>query len=646
MDKPTIRQLRGYSLDPGFSTRLDTAGINEIIYSVQWEDLTLGPKGQYFEVIDHDPASNCFYEPVNLNDIYILAQNGLAPSEGNPQFHQQFVYTIAMKTLEHFESSLGRKIIWATNLKFKSKEKSQKHITSFDKPPTGTYNATLRLYPHAFRKANAFYTSEKKAILFGYFEAASQIQESNLPGGVIFSCLSPDIIAHETTHALLDSIHSRFLENTNKDVAAFHEAFADIVALLQRFTIAPLVEHQIARTRGNLSEYSVLGELATQFGNALQNNRGALRGAIGAIDPKSGKWKRFAADPTLYNTRFECHDRGAILVATFFDAFLRLYNDKTQDLLRIASNGTGVLQPGAIHPDLVKRLAEQACTIAQHLLHISIRALDYCPPLDINFGDFLRALITADIDTSPRDTNGYRIALIEAFRSWGIFPERVNTLSTESLQWAKPTNLTMEEKKIWHTIASELKEDIRYIVDLSLSPGDNREQIFNESWKAQRKLSIILQDKADRFMVNENIWKDFLAKLGLTNEPLEIEYDGQFYGKSEAPNLEVHKIRPVYRVGREGKIVEQILITLSQTIRFHSGPLKKAKFRGGCTLILNMSGNYDVDYIIYKKIASKHRFREQMDFQLGKSAGNAALADSMYDDGSGFDDIDIAQLHS
>jgi len=111
MDKPTIRQLRGYSLDPGFSTRLDTAGINEIIYSVQWEDLTLGPKGQYFEVIDHDPASNCFYEPVNLNDIYILAQNGLAPSEGNPQFHQQFVYTIAMKTLEHFESSLGRKII-------------------------------------------------------------------------------------------------------------------------------------------------------------------------------------------------------------------------------------------------------------------------------------------------------------------------------------------------------------------------------------------------------------------------------------------------------------------------------------------------------------------------------------------------------
>ncbi|GAO45423.1 hypothetical protein, partial [Flavihumibacter petaseus] len=647
MNRPTSRQLRGYSLDPGFSTKLDTAGVNEIVYAVPWEDeLSPGPKGQYFEVYDYDPASNCWYEPVDLNDTYTLAQDGEAPSEGNPKFHQQFVYTIAMKTLEHFENSLGRKIIWATNLKFDSKaELARKKKEKDEGPPAGTYNARLRLYPHAFRDANAYYTSEKKAILFGYFEAASQIQGSNLPGGVIFTCLSPDIIAHETTHALLDSIHPRFLENTNKDVAAFHEAFADIVALLQRFTITPLVEHQIARTRGNLGEYSVLGELATQFGNALQNNRGALRGAIGAVNAK-GVWERFTPDPSLYEKQFECHDRGAILVATFFDAFLRLYNDKTQDLLRIASNGTGILQPGAIHPDLVKRLADQACTIAQHLLHISIRALDYCPPLDINFGDFLRALITADVDTSPRDTNGYRIALIDSFRSWGIFPDRVNTLSVESLQWAKPTNLTQQEKDIWASIANRLKDDIRHIIDLSLSPGDHREEIFNESWKAQQKLRLILLENSDSFNVTETIWKNFLSKLGLTNEAVEFEYDGGFYGKAEAPGLEVHKVRPVYRVGRENKIVEQILITLSQTIRFRSGPLEGAKFRGGCTLILNMSGNYDVEYIIYKNIHSQHRFTAQMDFQLGRAAGNPSFSESLYEDGNGFKDINIAQLHS
>jgi hypothetical protein len=646
MKAPSFRSLRGYSLDPGFSTRLDTVGVNEITYAVRWEEIKAGPSGDYFEVVDHDPASNCFYDPVDLNHRHILANHGLSPSEGMPQFHQQFVYTIAMKTLEHFEHSLGRKIIWSPN-KLKlfptKKEKEAMKLAGDFVPPPGSYVKTLRLYPHAMRKANAYYTPDKNAILFGYFKAASQIQGSNLPGGVIFTCLSPDIIAHEVTHAIVDSIHPRFMEDTNPDVAAFHEAFADIVALLQRFTITPLVEHQIAKARGNLSDFTVMGELATQFGNALEGNKGSLRGAIGGVDPETGKWKRFKPDPGLYQNTFECHDRGALLVSTFFDAFIRLYNSRTEDLLRIASNGTGVLQPGAIHPDLVRRLAETACSIAQHLLHICLRALDYCPPVDINFGDFLRALITADLDTSPRDVSGYRIALIEAFRSWGIFPERVNTLSAESLQWSKPTHLSEQEKKIWQHIASELKSDIRDIVDISLRPGDNREDIYIASHKIQRKLSHLLYTKSEGF--TEGVWSSFLSKLGLTNKPLVFKYNGDLIDKDE-PKIEVHRVRPVYRVGREGKILEQIMITLTQTVRFRSGDLEGSTFRGGCTLILNMAGTYDVEYIIYKKISSQHRFNQQFDYQTGQTPARTSFTDDLYEEDSGFRDIKIAHLHS
>ena len=42
-----------------------------------------------------------------------------------------------------------------------------------------------------------------------------------------------------------------------------------------------------------------------------------------------------------------------------------------------------------------------------------LRALDYCPPVDVQFGDFLRALITADHDLVPDDPYGYRASLIE-----------------------------------------------------------------------------------------------------------------------------------------------------------------------------------------------------------------------------------------
>ena len=210
--------------------------------------------------------------------------------------------------------------------------------------------------------------------------------------------------------------------------------------------------------------------------------------------------------------------------------------------------------------------------------------------------------------------------------------------------------MTSQERSIWKEIAKLIKQDIRSIVDLSLAPGDHREEIFNASWRAQKKLAQILKSRwwegVEHFDITDNSWKNFLKKLGLTSEIVQFKYEGQLYGKPEIPKLEVHKVRPVYRVGREGKIVEQILITLTQTIHFGKGLFEGTRFRGGCTLILNMSGDYDVEYIIYKNVRSQHRFNNQMDHQLGKTEGSEALTDSMYATDRGFDKINIAQLHS
>src|SRR5262249_37216416 len=155
-----------------------------------------------------------------------------------------------------------------------------------------------------------------------YFAAADQSEGANFPGGLVFTCLSPDIVAHEATHAILDSIHPRYTEDTNPDVPAFHEAFADIVALLQRFTFSDLVEEQLYSSAGRLDRYTVLGELATQFGEAIQGNRGALRSMIGRWNEKE-EWVSLKPNPSDYATKIEAHERGAVLVATIFDAFQR-----------------------------------------------------------------------------------------------------------------------------------------------------------------------------------------------------------------------------------------------------------------------------------------------------------------------------------
>ena len=97
-----------------------------------------------------------------------------------------------------------------------------------------------------------------------------------------------------------------------------------------------------------------------------------------------------------------------------------------------------------MHPDLVKRLAETATKTANHFLNICIRALDYCPPVDILFGDFLRAIITSDRHLFPIDKYGYRAALIDAFRSRGIFPDSVTSFSEEALLWQDPESTSID----------------------------------------------------------------------------------------------------------------------------------------------------------------------------------------------------------
>ena len=419
---PLYRTLRGFAFDPSLSLQLDTAVINILIYQVPWEELDPGPVGEYLEVIDVDPTCDAIYHPVDLSHPHVLATDGLEPSENNPQFHQQMVYAVAMTTIRNFERALGRRVLW-----------SPRRVTD-DGAIDDRYVSRLRIHPHALREANAYYSPSKKALLFGYFAADPRPEVREARGATVFTCLCHDIVAHETTHAMLDGLHGSYTRDTNPDVLAFHEAFADIVALFQHFSFPDVLRHQIARTRGNLEAQSLLGELAQQFGLAI-GQYGALREAIGEIDPATGRWRRKLPDPTAYATAQEPHARGAILVAAVFDAFLAIYKDRVADLLRIATNGRGVLPDGAIHPDLVARLADEASSVAARVLRMCIRAIDYCPPVDITFGDFLRGVISADVDVVPNDRFNYRVAFVDAFRARGLHPQGLRTLSIDELTY-------------------------------------------------------------------------------------------------------------------------------------------------------------------------------------------------------------------
>jgi hypothetical protein len=622
--RPTSRSLRVYAFDPSFNWQLDTAVINQMTLQVPWEDLDPGPAGEYLEVVDVDPASDCCYAPVDLDDPHLLAMDGLDPAEGDPQFHQQMVYAVAMTTIRNFERALGRRVFWSGA----GEEQGYAFVRR------------LRIYPHALREANAFYSQRKKALLFGYFPASTTDPGHNLPGGTVFACLSHDIIAHETTHALLDGLHRRFIEPSNGDTLALHEAFADVVALFQHFSFPEVLRHQIAGTRGDLASQNLLAALAHQFGQAI-GSYGALRDALGTIDPQTRKWRPKEPDPADVQTTHEAHARGAILVAAVFDAFLAIYKSRIADLLRIATGGTGVLPQGALHPDLVERMAREAAVTAGHVLDMCIRALDYCPPVDVDFGDYLRALVTADRDLVPDDDRRYRIAVIEAFRRRGIYPRGVRSLSAESLCWSGPA---AEDLPLFQRLLPGV--DVLRQVRPDWSLTSDRE----EAWKATRTAAVQVHD----WLIGDG--RPLGRCLGLALEkdaPRSIDRGR----KDGLPKVEVHSVRPARRVGPDGDSRVDLVVEITQKRRGYLDPEVQARvdkgrmrppepdfwFRGGCTLLVDLETR-EVRYSIGKGIASDSRLDRHRRYLEGDSDGS--LAATYFGDPKTRDDAEpFALLH-
>lgn len=399
---PLYRPLRIFTVDPTLSRR--AGGVTTV--NVGYEPLQPGPESRLFRLDPHDPATGRDSLPADLNSTYALLSGGYDPAPSDQRFHKQMLYAVCSNVYAAFRVALGRDLTWGF---------------------TRTVDAgRLWLRPHAFTGINACYDKQAGALCFGYAQAPDLHGAiSTLPGEYVFTCLSHDIVAHEMSHAVLDGLRSHFDVPSGPDVAAFHEAFADLIAVFQRLAYRDLVRTAIVSTRGVVEQSAVLVDLARQAGYA-SGCHGALRSAFDS------------GEPLLYDETLEAHALGAVLVAAVFDAFLEVFKRKTAPYLRLASDGSGVLRPGELAPDLADLLADKISALAAHFQGMLIRAIDYCPPVDIRFGEFLRALITADNDLVPDDPWGYREALTGAFLRHAILPRGVSDLSEAALLWRPP----------------------------------------------------------------------------------------------------------------------------------------------------------------------------------------------------------------
>jgi hypothetical protein len=555
--QPDRRPLQVFAFDP----MLGRAAGNRVVIEIANERLSPGPQGSRVAVVDYDGANGCYYDPVNLDQPSILMQGGLEPTESDPRFHQQMVYAVAMKVIENFELALGRRMTFRRNRR-------------------------LRLLPHAFRGANAFYDPQLLAILFGYFRAAHNDPGPNLPGQTVFTCLSQDIIAHEVTHALVDQLRSLFMEPSNRDVPAFHEGFADIVAIFQHFSLPSILREKIQETRTDLRSPNALVQLAQQFGYTTGQGE-ALRTAVDK------------ANPNLYATVDEPHERGSILVASIFDAFFNTYQRRIRDLVRIATGGTGRLPEGDLHPDLVNRISGEASRTAQAILTMCIRAFDYLPPVDVTFGDYLRALVTADFELNPIDEVGMRAAVIEGFRVRGVYPENVTSLAEEALLWEPAEGL--ENFPVEHLAEMMLRGAQQY--SRSGRPETTRSSVSDED--LDRELA------DEPFVLSDRALEQAQADLGDVGVKL-----GEWSVKNAAAiglapdkKITVLDFLPVFRVSPKGQLLVEMVAQFTQDDKAYQDEFGGIPLRGGATVIASAAGQ--VRYVIAKPMPSKKVSQEK-----------------------------------
>ncbi|MEO5852247.1 MAG: hypothetical protein ABIQ15_07015 [Nocardioides sp.] len=386
--------------------------------SVPAERLQRGPRGHRLHVVDVGVGTNAAADPVVLHgqDAWTYVDNwdtdhrtgDVLSLVEDRAFRAQNVFAVAGHTLSLFEQYLGRPIPWYSQF------------------------PQLYLVPQARVEANAFYSREHNAVLFGW-----------LPGfggkPPLYTALSYDVIAHEVSHAILDGLRPRYTEPGLPDQLAFHEALADLVALLSVFSIKGVAQHlldpgklgevrfpsdavarriedpdeqqkQLLAGRAEMLKTSPLARLAEQIGGrraaqhpgdaTVSGRYPALRRSVD-IAP-TATWTEDAAYA-------EPHRRAEILVAAFMQTMVAMWAGRLTPLRQERGGG---LDAG--------RVAEEGVKSAKHLLAMLLRALDYLPPIELEFADVIDSVLTADRRLAPDDDHDYRGLLQRTFKAFGI----------------------------------------------------------------------------------------------------------------------------------------------------------------------------------------------------------------------------------
>jgi hypothetical protein len=340
LDDPQISTLAGLDNSEEFITRD--------------EDFFLdGPVSRRVAVLDFDPQTGQIlpgarYVPPGKKK---LGCYDVPEREGiyGRTFQQVCAFATVLRTMYLFEEpdALGRRLTWA-----------------FGSPQ-------LLVIPRAGEWPNAFYERESHSLQLFYIPRTPPGT-----GEPAYACLSRDIVAHETAHAILDGIAPDLYNALAPQSLALHEAIADLTALLMSFRSEKLRRAVLKATHGSIADSTAFNTVAPEFGQA-RDPSGQTRYLRSLLNDKT-----LERDSPNRVNRYDPHALCEVLTGALYTVMVKIHG-------ALATDYSGSGKALYVGSELFKRMI--------------LRALDYLPPGEATFGDYGRAILAADQAAHPKD---------------------------------------------------------------------------------------------------------------------------------------------------------------------------------------------------------------------------------------------------
>jgi hypothetical protein len=242
---------------------------------------------------------------------------------------------------------------------------------------------------------------------------------TDVSGTMVYTGESPDVVSHELGHAVLDAIRPQLWDAMSHEVAAFHESFGDMSAILTALQLPAIRKEVLAETGGALYRSNRLSRVAEQLGWGLRQRQpcsadgDSLRNAVNCFSYQPPKSLPVSSPAVLLSSA--PHSFSRVFTGAFFQTYagmVTLLNrpPTSNDLLQ-ASVDLGRLLVTAVQAAPV--VADYFAQVAAHMLEADRDLFDNQYTSAIQFGFAGKGIISLQSARAAATSPGPRLAGVD-----------------------------------------------------------------------------------------------------------------------------------------------------------------------------------------------------------------------------------------